>query len=221
MLFNKYKKCPSGLNWDNYRKQRNAVTKLKKQSMRHYFFERCSGGPKSKDFWPTIKLFLSKKGSGGGSEIILSENDKIISDQKEVCNVFNSYFVNVAKDIGKDCTQYDRDFSTHPNILNILKNGHFSDKKFPFRPISENETRKIFSKLNVKKSTGVDNISAKLLKACAPSLSHAVSSLINLSFAKGIFPSRLKNAQVIPLHKKKDFPPWFLEWESFSDCAFS
>ena len=204
MLFNKYKKCPSGLNWDNYRKQRNAVTKLKKQSMRHYFFERCSGGPKSKDFWPTIKPFLSKKGSGGGSEIILSENDKIISDQKEVCNVFNSYFVNVAKDIGKDCTQYDRDFSTHPSIQNILKNGHFSDKKFSFRPISENETRKIFSKLNVKKSTGVDNISAKLLKACAPSLSHAVSSLINLSFAKGIFPSRLKNAQVIPLYKKKD-----------------
>ena len=94
-----------------------------------------------------------------------------------MCNVFNSYFVNVAKDIGKDCTQYDRYFSTHPSIQNILKNGHFSDKKFSFRPISENETRKIFSKLNVKKSTGVDNISAKLLKACAPSLSHAVSSL--------------------------------------------
>ena len=69
----------------------------------------------AKDLWPTIEPFLSKKGSGGGSEIILSENDKIISDQKEVCNVFNSYFVNVAKDIGKDCKQYDRDFYTHPN----------------------------------------------------------------------------------------------------------
>ena len=65
-------------------------------------------------------------------------------------------------------------------------------KNFLFRPISENETRKIFSKLNVKKSTGVDNISATLLKACAPSLSHAVSSLIKLSFAKGIFPVGLK-----------------------------
>ena len=128
----------------------------------------------------------------------------LVSDQKEVFNVFNSYFVNVAKDIGKDCKQYDRDFSTHPSIQNILKNGQFCDKNFSFRPISENETKKIFSKLNVKKSTGVDNISAKLLKACAPSLSHAVSSLINLAFAKGIFPSRLKNAQVIPLYKEKD-----------------
>ena len=73
--------------------------------MRHYFFERCAGGPKSKDFWPTIKPFLSKKGSGGGSEIILSENEKIISDQREVCDIFNNYFVNVAKDIGKDSKQ--------------------------------------------------------------------------------------------------------------------
>ena len=78
--------------------------------MRHYFFERCAGGPKSKDFWPTIKPFLSKKGSGGGSEIILSENEKIISDQREVCDIFNNYFVNVAKDIGKDSKQYGSDF---------------------------------------------------------------------------------------------------------------
>ena len=142
--------------------------------MRHNFFGRCSCGPKSKDFRPTIKPFLPKKGSGGGSEIILSENDKIISDQKEVCNVFNSYFVNVAKDIGKDCTQYDRDFSTHPSIQNILKNCHFCDKKkFSFRPISKNEIRKKCHKVHWCRQ-----YSAKLFKACAPSLSHAVSMSI-------------------------------------------
>ena len=68
MLFNKYKKCKTSLNWDNYRKQRNLVTKTKKQSMRVYFYERCAGGPKSKDFWSTIKPFLSKKGSDGGTK---------------------------------------------------------------------------------------------------------------------------------------------------------
>ena len=50
----------------------------------------------------------------------------------------------------------------------------------------------------------MDNISAKFMKACAPSFSHAVSSLVNLSFARGIFPNRLNQAQVIPLYKKKD-----------------
>ena len=59
--------------------------------MRVYFYERCAGGPKSKDFWPTIKPFLSKKGSDGGSEVILNENDQVISDQAEVCTVFNTF----------------------------------------------------------------------------------------------------------------------------------
>ena len=54
MLFNKYKNCRFAANLDNYRKQRNNVTKLKKQSMRVYFYERCAGGPKSKDFFATI-----------------------------------------------------------------------------------------------------------------------------------------------------------------------
>ena len=80
-LRNKYNKCRTSANWELYRKQRNHVTKLKKASMRVYFYERCAGGPKSKDFWPTIKPFLSKKGSDGGSEVILCEENKVVSDQ--------------------------------------------------------------------------------------------------------------------------------------------
>jgi hypothetical protein len=49
-LHNKFLKCKSHRNWDLYRKQRNWVTKLRKQSVRVYFLERCAGGPKSKDF---------------------------------------------------------------------------------------------------------------------------------------------------------------------------
>ena len=88
MLFNKYKRVPSNLNWDNYRRQRNAVTKLKKLSMRHYFFERCACGPKSKDFWPTIKPFLSKKGSGGGSEKSFFQKIKKLSQIRGRCVIF-------------------------------------------------------------------------------------------------------------------------------------
>ena len=60
------------------------------------------------------------------------------------------------------------------------------------------------SHLNVKKSTGVDNISAKLLKSCADSYSHVVAGLINTSFKTSQFPPSLQDAQVLPLHKKKD-----------------
>ena len=116
MLRNKYFKCRSSQNWEKYRKQRNYVTKLKRQSLRVYFFERCHGGPKSKDFWPTIKPFLSKKGSKDDPSIISNEEEKIISDQKDVCHIFNDFFINFAKDIGSN---NDSSFETHPSILKI------------------------------------------------------------------------------------------------------
>ena len=39
-----------------------------------YFFKRCAGGPKSKDFWPSIKPFLSKKGEDDGNEVLMGMN---------------------------------------------------------------------------------------------------------------------------------------------------
>ena len=66
------------------------------QSIRNYFIERCAGGPTSKHFWPTIKPFLTNKGSHFAKDIILCENDNIINNQTEVAETFNNFFINVA-----------------------------------------------------------------------------------------------------------------------------
>ena len=159
MLFNKYKKYKTPLNWDNYRKQHNLVTKIKKKSMRVYFYERCAGGPKSRDFWPTIKHFLSKKGSdggggGGGTKSTYMWKWKNVSNQTEVCTIFNSYSVNVAKDIGNDATQYDQDFLNHPSILKFLENSpqKFADENVSFKPTTETFVHNVISNLDPKKS---------------------------------------------------------------------
>ena len=68
MLFSKYKKIKSPINWENYRLQRNRVTKLKKTSMRAYFLNdvlvalslRISGPPSS-PFYPKRGLMVAQK----------------------------------------------------------------------------------------------------------------------------------------------------------------
>ena len=147
MLFNKFKKIRT--NWVLYRKQRDHVTKLKKASMRVYFFERCAGGPKSKDFWPTIKPFLSKKGSDGGSEVILCEVDRVISNQDEVCTIFNSFFANVATDISKYC--HIDNLEEYPSIQKINQNLPTNTPRFSFKPVSGPEINKILSSIDSKK----------------------------------------------------------------------
>jgi hypothetical protein len=78
-LHNKYNKCKTKSNWENNRQQRNIVTKIKKKSIKTYFFERCIGGPKSKDFWPTIKPFITNKGSHFKNNILCEKYEIILS----------------------------------------------------------------------------------------------------------------------------------------------
>ena len=50
MFYNKYLKNKNSKTWDEYRKRRNLVNKLKKKSLNNYFQERCIDGCKSTDF---------------------------------------------------------------------------------------------------------------------------------------------------------------------------
>ena len=205
MLFNKHKKYKGKTNWENYRKQRNYVTKLRKQSIKLYFFERCSGGPKSKDFWPTIKPFLSSKTSKNSADIILIENNSLVSDQAEVCNILNDFYINIAKEIGINNQTSDTATNTHPSIQAIKDNSPIEGfENFDFKPVSESQVLKIINSLSSKKATGVDQIPPKILKAGAEVLSGPVSSIFNKGVSQNQFPNRLKVAQVSPIFKKDD-----------------
>ena len=164
MYHNKFLKHKTDKNWETYRKQRNLVTKLKKNSIKTYFFERTAGGPKSSTLYPTIKHFLSNKGMKSNNSIILCENDKIVNDPKEVSEIFNNFFVNVAKYIGEKNIKIDK---THLSINKIETNRRNKDKLF-FKPINEDFVTNQINKFNIKKATGYDDISPKIIKFSQP-----------------------------------------------------
>jgi len=144
-LYRKYDKCKTDHNWNNFRKQRNKCTKLKRQAIRLYFAERCGGGVKSNDFWPTIRPFLSNKGGGGCEQIHLRENNDTISEPEHVSGIFNSFFVNVAKDIGNP-QDLSNSLTNHPSIQNIRKNMPQAKILSTFKKIEVKDTRKYWSK---------------------------------------------------------------------------
>ena len=155
---------------------------------------------KSSDFWPTIKPFLSKKCKTGSNTIILTENDNVINKTEEVCNIFNEHYVNVANEIGKGITfNEDRHSSISAIKENVPRDSHFE-----FEPTNMAQIDKIIKNIGIKKATGVDQMSARLLKASTPVTTHHICHLVNQSISSSIFPDRLKEAQVIPLFKKED-----------------
>ena len=88
-----FKKSKTTKNWEAYRIQRNLTTNLRRNSIKTYFKERCEGGPKNKNFWITIKPFISSK-SKSGTYLTIRENDSLVTEPEKVADTLNNYYVN-------------------------------------------------------------------------------------------------------------------------------
>ena len=68
---------------------------------------------------------------------------------------------------------------------------------------NKEEISKIISSLNIKnKSCGPNSIPTKVLHFVQDQISKHLATIFNLSFSAGIFPTILKTAKVILIHKK-------------------
>jgi hypothetical protein len=78
--------------------------------------------------------------------------------------------------------------------------------RFSIGEVAEGEVARIIRKLNVKKSHGHDEISARLVKMCVDSLSGPLARLMTMSADEGVFPSVWKKANVTAVWKRKGSP---------------
>ena len=67
----------------------------------------------------------------------------------------------------------------------------------------KHEIINIISSLDLNKSTGPNNIPTKILKLLKNGISAQLSDIFNVSLSIGDFPSILKIAKVVPIHKKQ------------------
>ena len=101
-LKNKYFKCRSDVNWNNYKRQRNKVVNIRRTSIRTYFEIQCSHDSNGKTFWKTVKPFISDKGYSPPGNIMLQDNEELFSKKYDVVEIFNKYYSTIADDIGEN-----------------------------------------------------------------------------------------------------------------------
>ena len=209
-LRNKYYKFRSAHYLTLYKVQRNHVTELKRKAVSSYFEAKCKTGTRNKDFWKAVKPLFSKSRTKTDS-IPLREDGEIVSDDAEVCNIFNKFFRNIGSDIGfpedndRPCNEIIQSYQEHESIKLIKRSIRKNDSRnFVFRFVSEAEIRKVVKTLSVKKASGYDEIPAKFIKNIAPKLIRPLTLLANQCILQNTFPSNMKKANITPLHKKKD-----------------
>ena len=96
-LKNKFNKERNHINWCNYKLQRNHYLSILRKTKKEYFnsldMKQVSD---NKLFWKSVKPFFIDKGSNS-SKIKLVEQKNIISEEEEIANMVNNYFINVTK----------------------------------------------------------------------------------------------------------------------------
>jgi hypothetical protein len=115
-----------------------------------------------------------------------------------VANAFNNFFLTVTEKLNTQKPEKG-------DAISFLKNsfpGNFTSIKII--PVTVTEIKSIICSLKPKNSSGYDEITSKILKTCASTISLRLSFICNHSLHTGIFPDRLKIAVVKPLHKKGD-----------------
>lgn len=178
-----------------YRESKNAYNKLVKHTKLHYHEQLIN---KSENKIKTIWNLVNKE-TGRikiNRDVALTIDGEVFSDPTVVANIFAQHFSQVT---GTNLKQYFAySMSTSCTTSNIL------NKTFFFKPVSPEEVTDVISNLKNKSSTGIDNISIKTLKLCSIEIAPQLACIINLSISSGIFPSSLKTAKIIPVHKNND-----------------
>ena len=90
--------------------------------------------------------------------IILTNDDRIVNDENEVAETFNEFFVNVAKDFGKDSCAVNQE---HPSVK-VISEHSYSENKLKFEFIDISFVEKQIDKMKVNKATGKDGIAVKI-----------------------------------------------------------
>ena len=128
----------------------------------------------------------------------LRVNGSIYHDSKtitgELCRFFSTVGENYASKIKSDPTDIDKYISKIPTNTTSM----FA------KPTNKYEIRKLIAALPNKTSSGFDDVSNNLLKDLKDSLVSPLEIIFNKSIEEGVFPERMKLADVVPLHKSKD-----------------
>ena len=189
---------PTDENKLNYTKYRNLLNNLLRTAKKnHITTEIESNRLNMKETWKTLNNVLGRNKTSRLPDFFIDSNGNKITEPKEIADNFNNFFTTIGSKLADKIIPPDINYSS-PLKHNNVKNAIF------LKPTSPDEIIKITNKLKSSTSSGIDNISTKLLKTIINEIAPALSHVFNLSLLKGIVPSQLKIAKVTPVFKSND-----------------
>ena len=147
------------------------------------------------------------------SSFILSEKNKIVTNDQDIANIMNNYFAGITSHLNlkpdqinhtENLTNINENFQNHESIQRIKLAIFHHRQTFNFHYVSVKEVKKELMNLSSKKATRKGDIPAKILKDSLSVYAKELTTIINNCLKDGMFPNELKLADVSPVFKKDD-----------------
>ncbi|PFX12312.1 Flap endonuclease 1-A [Stylophora pistillata] len=205
-LWRKFTKDRTDTNYEQNKIHRNKCTSLRRKAIKEHFLKKSTSSENPREFWNAYRLFLHGK-TKQANNIILEENNALITEKNAVAELFNNHFIQVANSVARiNDNNYGQDLENHPSILAIHE--HYRDfntpLSFDFHCTNSVQVEKLIKEVNVSKSSGHDMIPPRVIKASAAVIAEPIAHMFNGSIAQGCYASVWKMGQVTPLFMKGD-----------------
>ena len=220
-LKNRYNKNPTELNHLHFKKQRNYCVNLLKRVKKEYYTNLdLSIFKDNKTFWKNIRPLFSDKQKIRQRNIILIEDETVISENSAVAEKLNNHFIDVIENLEiehynetmdneyigsnngrKEIETIITKYKNHSSILKIKEHIKVTEK-FTFSKPTPNELDVHLISLDPKKTAVENDIPTKILIDTKEIANEFLTNIYHKCIDNQTFPLSLKKADVIPSHKQ-------------------
>ena len=189
-------KYNSEYHWNTYRDLKNFINQQIKICKSNYYQNLINNNRDNPaELWRTINEITSRNPTKTTTSCIISENVPV-NDPRSITTIMNGYFTSIGSTLAKKIKELFKP--------KLPKTTATSPHSFEFKEINEMSVLHELNKLKTNKATGLDGISAKLLKDSARVIAPHLTTIFNLSLRCGSFPDIWKKGRVTPIFKSGD-----------------
>ena len=179
-----------------YKILKNEITTLTRRNKKDYYDQYFSENKKNlQKTWDGIKEIINIKSKNYRQPTCITDNNKSVTDPKDISDSFNKYYTTIADDILAK-RKYGGNKSHKDYLHNPLPNS------FVIFECDQKEIEELISLNNGRKASGPNSIPTDILKLLKTDISIPLSKIFNISLKTGVYPDLFKIAKAIPIFKK-------------------
>ena len=182
-----------------YKSYRNCLQHIIRKNRQQYLHDKCTEFKQNgRKLWQLINKIIGKTNNKLSTTESLRVDNLVKYDSNSITEMFNEFF----STIGELLAQKQM---SEPEVIKLyMQTMTRHDLSIFLAPTSSDEIHKLIENLPNKTSSGYDKISSILLKSLSKAISTPLEIIFNRSLEEGVFPDKMKLADVVPPYKNKD-----------------